>query len=87
MVMRELELGDRKHRPTPIRGRDLAAAWLTAAVVVVTLLMLGGARHSDSDPALAAVTIQRDCQMPDGIGETHPGVITCTTRDWADEVC
>ena len=57
MSMRDFELGGRRHRPTPVSGRDLAAAWLTAAAVIAALLVvpgMRGAEHLPGDSALAA---------------------------------
>ena len=90
MSLHEFEFGSRKHKPTPVGGRDLAAAWLTAAAVVASLLALPGLRggaHPLPDPALAAAATPRDCLTPDGIGETHQDIETCSARGWADERC
>ncbi|HTS94118.1 MAG TPA: hypothetical protein VMG55_19055 [Stellaceae bacterium] len=87
MSMQEFE--SRTRRPTPVGGRDLAAAWLTAAVAIVALGLLQGLHGAprSEDPALAGIVTHGDCLVPDGIGEAHESIQACSTRDWADERC
>lgn len=88
MSMQELEVEARKRKPTPVRGRDLAAAWLAAVAIIAALFLLvpRGTEHPLADPASIVIRPTED-SVPDGIGETHHGIETCSTRDWADELC
>jgi len=90
MSMRYFELDARQRKPTPVRGRDLAAAWLTAAAVVASLALLPavhGSGNAFRDPALAAGATRSDCHVPDGIGGVRHGFAMCSARPWADQRC
>jgi hypothetical protein len=75
-----------------VKWRDLATAWLAAAAIGAALLLLPGLRGAGTedrppDPAPAATSIQDENLVPDGIGEVHGGIETCSVREYADERC
>jgi len=88
MSMMEFEFVTSRRKPTPVRARDLAAAWLAAAAVIASLIVLPGSRRAEhSSPAPAAIVMPSEDPAPDGVGQVRKGIETCSVRDWADERC